>query len=222
MTKVAEIEEFRDLVLRGPVESRPLLRQALIDKASLPWRYAVDREANIAKYMRHGMDALAFEREDGEGVDAVGLVLWSRADGFEVSNIVPLKIRELSERRYNNALEDFISRVARPAADVAGYAIETTDAQQNLDDWVTYDVAEALRRFSGCANKATGSSHPLDRRRWYTFLIAAYRNRGSLDADRLGRWLVEVEGWSERKAGDLVIEYEFGLALLSEYDNNRI
>ena len=221
MTKIAEIEEFRDLVLRGPVEKRPLLRQALIDNAVSPWRYAVDREAMLAKHTGSGVDAFAFEREDGDGVDAVGLVLWSRMEGVEVSNIVPLKLPRLSEHRYNNALEDFISRVAKPAADVVGYTIETTNAQQNLDDWVAHEVAEALRQFSGCANKATGSSHPQDRRRWCMFLIKAYRNRGSLDANRLERWLVEVEGWSERKAEDLVIQYDFGLKLLSEYDHSR-
>ena len=221
MARVAEIEEFRDLVLRGPVDRLPLLRKTLIDKASSPWRYAVDREAVIARYMTHDADVLAFEREDGEGVDAVGLVLWSRADGFEVVNIVPRKVKELSAHRYNNALEDFISRVARPAADVAGYDIETTSAQQGLDDWVDDHVAEALRQFSGCANKATGSSHPADRNRWFAFLLAAHHNRGSLDADRLKRWLVEGEGWSERRAEDLVMEYEFGLALLRKHDHNR-
>lgn len=80
---------------------------------------------------------------------------------------------------------------------------------------------EALHNFSILANKATGSSHPRDQERWFQFIFAAYRAPQQLDIDNLMRWLVEIEGWSDEKAHDLVIEYEFGLALLKEYNIYR-
>ena len=52
-------------------------------------------------------------------------------------------------------------------------------------------------------------------------LIAAHRTRASLDADRLARWLAEVEGWSDEAAHELAIDYEFGLGLLKQYDASR-
>ena len=113
--------------------------------------------------------------------------------------------------------------------DVASASIDETDAavdravraQRSWSALAPLERADALRRFSAAANKATGSSHPLDRTRWFAFLLSVHGVTPSLDADRLARWLVEVEGWSDDKAHDLVVEYEFGLALLDEYDRNR-
>lgn len=221
MAKIAELEEFRDLILRGPTDRRPALRQALIDRAVSPWSHAKARETDLAVHAGRNAEIIAFEREARDDVDAVGLLLWSRDEGFEVSNIVPLKVMELGRHRYNAALEDFILRVANPAANIAGYTVEVTAGRGKLDDWLEPDVAETLRGFSSCANKATGSSHPLDRERWFAFLLAVHRNPGSLDVDRLGRWLVEVEHWPDQEAQDLVIEYEFGLKLLDRYDHYR-
>ena len=207
--------------MRGPVERRHAFRQALIERAVSPWRHAQAREAELSGHAGRDAEMIAFEREARDDIDAVGLVLWSRGEEFEVCNIVPLKVLELGRHRYNAALEDFVRQVAAPAADEVGYTLELTAGQAKLDDWLAPDVAETLRGFSDSANKATGSSHPMDRERWFAFLLAAHRNPGNLDADRLGRWLVEVERWPDEKAQDLVVQYEFGLKLLDEYDHNR-
>ncbi|AFK54015.1 hypothetical protein [Tistrella mobilis] len=175
----------------------------------------------MAAHAGAGADLIAFVREPGDGVDAVCLVLWSRDDAYEVTNIVPRDVGELGHQRYNAALQDFIARVARPAATAARFEIQTTSAQQGLNDWLPAAAADALRRFSATANKSTGSSHPSDRKRWFAFLLQAHRDAGSFDTDRLVRWLTEVEGWPDDKAHDLAIEYEFGLALLNEYDRTR-
>ena len=92
---------------------------------------------------------------------------------------------------------------------------------EELDDWLPRAAADALRRFSSLANKATGSSHPSDRERWFAFLIAAHCDRGSLNAGRLERWLIESERWPIESAQGLAVEYELALDLLEEYDRKK-
>jgi hypothetical protein len=164
---------------------------------------------------------IAFEREGDGGVEPVALFLWSRAEGYEVTNIVPRNVGELGEHRYNIALRDFVERVATPAAAEAGFTVEITPANQGLDDWLPGDAADALRHFSSAANKATGSSHSMDRQRWFNFLLEAHRSHGSLNTHKLVRWLTEIEHWSDEKADDLAVQYEFALGLLDEYDRDR-
>ena len=212
---------FQDLVLRGKKNDLLEIRKALLKQVAAPWSHAKDRESEISANASSS-DVIVFTREKGEGIEAVGLMLWSHEDSYEVTNIVPRDIRELSFQGYNAALQDFVTRIVEPAIRVVGFQIEMTPERQSLNDWVAADVAEALRRFSAAANKSTGSSHPSDRKRWFEFLFAAHRSPRRLDTDRLGRWLIEAEGWPENTAHDLIIEYEFGLSLLNEYDNSPL
>jgi hypothetical protein len=161
---------------------------------------------------------MAFERDSGEGLEAAGVVLWGDEKGYKIINIVPLKVRELGYRGYNALLQDFAARVARPAAEMAGFKIELTSNRQSLDDWLPVEAATALRQFSVLANKSTGSSHPSDRKRWLAFLIKAHQDKRSFNSDLLMRWLVEVERWPEEVADKLASQYEFGLDLLDQYD----
>jgi hypothetical protein len=211
------LEVFQDLFLCGPAESRPALHQALLDRVIAPWRHAEEREKQVSRDAGSDADILAFQREDSDGLPPATLFLWSQPDGYKVTNIVPLEIGELGYGRYNAILQDFEQRIAAPAARQVGFQVKTTAAWQSIEDWLP-NAAEALWRFSRAANKSTGSSHPLDRDRWFQFLIAAHKDPGHLDTERLARWLVEVEGWDDRSANELAIEYEFGLDLLGKYD----
>lgn len=215
------LEVFQDLFLRGPSEERGKLRDALINEAAPPWRHASDKEADISLHATDDDDVLVFERSEGDGLAAAGLVLWSTADGYKITNIVPLEVNSLSYSAYNAILQDFGSRLARPAAIATGFQIETSAAHESINDWLAPSSAEALRRFSTLANKSTGAAHPLDKERWLAFLIDVYRRTPAFDADRLVRWLIEVERWPEGTAHDLAIQYEFAIELLEHYDRTR-
>lgn len=214
------IEVFQNLHLNS--RSTPgLIRSGILAQVKAPWCHDPDREDD----MRHGAiddeDVIVLVRTASDDIDESALVLWQEADGYRVSNIVPRHVSELGITRYNAILQDFVERVARPAAQVEGFEIELSSASQSLDDWLAVESAAALRRFSHLANKSTGAAHPKDRERWYAFLIAAYRNSPRLDSDQLARWLVEVEHWSFEKAQELAIDYEFALGLLEQYDQSR-
>jgi hypothetical protein len=216
-----DLPTFQDLYIRSANEPRSCIRKALVKHAAPPWSHDHERENDLAAHAGPDADVIAFMRQRDDDVDAVGLILWSHVDGYEVTNIVPREVGQLGYQRYNAALQDFVTRVVEPAASAAQFEVRITSAAQGLNDWLPPAAADALRRFSRGANKSTGSSHPSDQKRWLAFLLQAHLDVGSFDADRLLRWLTEVEGWPEDKAQDLAIQYEFGLALLEEYERTK-
>ena len=217
--KERSLDVFRDLNLRGPASGLGLLRQAIIEATVAPWRHVTDSER--LEHLSKNDEVLCLEREAGEGLEAAGVLLWRQADGYEVVNIVPLSDKELCPAAYNGILQDFLYRIGAPAARKTGFSVETTAPRESLEDWVSPEAADALRRFSAAANKAMGSAHPFDRKRWFAFLMRAHADAKRIDTHQLARWLTEVEGWTEDKSHNLVVEYEFAQALLDEYDMHR-
>ena len=211
------IEVFQDLFLVFPDERRQEICGALRQHAKAPWRYAEEKarllDGNTGEYEKW----MVFEREPGDDIAASGLALLAKPDGYEVANIVPLELDELGVSGYNDVLNDFVDRIARPALEECEFNVKITKRRQFITDWISQEAAEALHRFSVLANKSTGSSHPSDRRRWFQFIMTVHKDQRKLDTDLLIRWLVEVEDWNAERAHKLAIEYEFGLALLNEY-----
>ena len=213
------IEVFQNLHLKGR-SSASSIRTGILAQVQAPWHHDQEREEDIRGHASDGEDVIVLVRDGFDDVDESGMVLWQEGEGYRVSNIVPRNVGELGITKYNAILRDFVARIAEPAASTSGFNIELTSPQQSLDDWLDAEPAAALRRFSRLANKSTGAAHPMDRERWYAFLIATHHTSKRLDTDQLVRWLVEVEHWSEDKAHELAIDYEFALGLLEQYDHS--
>jgi hypothetical protein len=220
MVTIASIEVFQDLaVLRGDL-SHSTVRDALLAEATDLWAHAGDKEALAKKYMTNLEDVIAFERESRGDVPAIAMMLWERADGYYVSNIVPQQTGQLTIGQYNAVLQDFEAEVARPASQKVGFWVKATGSRQSLEDWMSAETAKRLLTFSRCANKSTGASHPLDRERWLAFVISSHRD-GLEVQGYLSRWLIEAEHWPEEIAHRLAIQYEQGLELLKKYDQHQ-
>ncbi|MGK8436764.1 hypothetical protein ACRS3X_05310 [Ectopseudomonas hydrolytica] len=213
-----DIEVFQDLHLSGA--SATSIRDCILSQVKEPWRHETELEEDMRQNAFDDADVVVLARAAFDDIDESGLVLWQEHDGYKVSNIVPRNVGELGITKYNRILRDFVALVATPAAQVGGFDIDLTSPNQTLDDWLATESAAELRRFSKLANKSTGASHPLDQKRWFTFLISAHRASKRLDSDQLARWLIEVEGWSEERAYELAIDYEFALGLLEQYDQS--
>ena len=211
------------MFLIGSAEHCTELREALQQHAKVPWRHAKDREQEIAEDSGNG-NVMLFERESTNGIDASLLILSRTSDGYGVTNILPLKKHRLNASEYNDVLNDFVNRIAKPASEDLGFQVEDGKRKQSITDWTSQEAARALHRFSISANKSTGSSHPSDQHRWFQFLFAvhkAHKAQGKvLDTHLLGRWLEEVAHWPSEVATELVLEYEFALNLLNEYDRS--
>jgi hypothetical protein len=135
-----------------------------------------------------------------------------------VSNIVPQEVRQLTFDQYNHILNEFDTRFAKPAADSIGVRVELSSPEQSIEDWLSPESAKLLTAFSHLANKSTGSTHPMDRERWYDFLIALHRSGENPNVGLLQRWLIEEEQWPDDIAFDLVCEYEFARGLLDRFE----
>ncbi|MCK1695231.1 hypothetical protein [Bradyrhizobium sp. 144] len=221
MSDTNSIEVFQDLMLRAPAGDLSSIRSALLEHVAGQWSHAPEAETRLKKNTSLDGDVIAFQRKADAALPAAGLTLWSRADGYEVSNIVPSEMGQLGFAKYNALLQEFADLIARPAAAGAGFLVEVTSSSQSLQGVSSPEVAAALTRFSGAANKSTGSTHPADRKRWMRFLILAHRSGGDLSSEFLTRWLIEAEGWDDESAHDLAIEYEFAQDLLRTYDDER-
>lgn len=99
---------------------------------------------------------------------------------------------------------------------------EQCKVQHQSRDWFEPFADEALRLFSGAANKATGSSHPADWQRWLKFLVAVHRTRVSIVPEKLSKWLIEDEQWPEESAQKLGFQYEFALDVLRQYEPESV
>lgn len=221
MSYPESIPVFQELsLLRGSC-ALDVLRESLIASASPPWRHAHDREESALGIGAQADEFLAFERLADEQLPAVGVIFWREDAGYRITNIVPLEAHQLNHHQYNAALQDFMGRIVVPTANALGLNVKTTAGTQSPEDWMSADSAGRLKRFSRNANKSTGSSHPMDRERWYDFIIGLHSERRELDTEKLARWLEGVEHWSDDAAIDLVIEYEFGRDLLKQYDRSR-
>ena len=216
------IEVFQNLHLKGR-SSASSIRASILAQVQAPWHHDQEREEDIRGHASDGEDVIVLIRDEFDDVDESGMVLWQEGEGYRVSNIVPRNVGELGITKYNAILWSYVARIAEPAASASasGFGVELTSPHQSLDDWLDAEPAAALRRFSHSANKSTGAAHPMDRARWYAFLIATHHTSKRLDPDQLVRWLVEVEHWSEDTAHELAIDYEFALGLLEQYDQSR-
>jgi hypothetical protein len=215
-----EIEVFQYLHLKSR-NSANLVRTAILAQVQRPWHHDLEREEDMRNHGGGDEDAIVLVRDAFDDVDESALVLWQEGVDYKVSNIVPRNVGELGIANYNAILRDFVTKLAEPASRDGCFDLELSAPNQSLDDWLEAEPAAALRRFSRLANKSTGAGHPMDRDRWYTFLIASHHASKRLDTDQLVRWLVEIEHWSEDKAHELAIDYEFALGLLEQYDSLR-
>ena len=208
---------FRDLYIRlNGARIEDLIEQFTAQSCD-HWHRALDREKDAGSM---GEKAFSFEHTAGDGLERAGLSLFQKdGDTWYVPNIIPLDSSQLSRDQYNKILENFLDTIVCPS--IAGLPVtaELSGDVVFLKDVVGEDVAVLLHNFSVLANKSTGSAHPCDRNRWFDFLIAVQRKHISLDTDLLIHSLME-EGWSEDRAHDLAIEYEFAIGLL-DYKEGR-
>lgn len=206
------LEVFQELSIVGTDDELDATKAAILAaarEAGPSWRPARDDELR-----RSGPDddvITLMRAADKMAPDAL-LFLMRTSRSYRVTNIVPREVGELGRSRYNAILQEFVARFARAAAEQAGARLELSKAIESLEDFLGQAGAKALRAFSALANMSTGSSHPMDRRRWYEF-IKTVADR-DVDGAELGRWL-QLLGWPEDEAGDLVSEFEFGHELVT-------
>jgi len=168
----------------------------------------------------YNSDALVFERPRDKSLPGCTLVVCGNGDGSRlyVPNIVPSGLDELDIKTYNRLLGEFHRLIVEPVADDQGFQSELTTKHVEDYDLFGETGARLLRTFSECANKSTGSGHPLDRKRWIQFLTEAHRYNGKAHSADL-EFILKQHGWPERHINNLSREYEISMDILT-FKNN--
>lgn len=159
---------------------------------------------------------MCFEAVKNDTIMPVALFLFPHSDAetWWVSNIVATGQNELTHDQYNDALISFNEQIIQPAIKDKPVTVKLTNDFITVGSVAGIEVEDALKRFSRLANKSTGTSHLLDQKRWLEFLTMAHHAHAKLDVNLIIHTLREL-GWSEERAIELGLQFEFAESLLS-------
>lgn len=218
---------FRDLKIEGsPDKLQQVLQQvieAIANNLDDGWRRDEEAEAKINSVPKFDSKLYCFSCSESEKRRESNLWLSHALEEnrLSVSNILPQKIRELSYDEYNYILEEFSDRFLIPATKNLEVEVTLTEAEIDLKKFIKPETVELLHRFSEEGDRFEKRYIPLNKKDWYIFIVEAHKNRASLNAEILERWLKEEEGWSEDIASNLVEEYQFARTILDYYEQYR-
>ncbi|MFN6385865.1 MAG: hypothetical protein ACK400_17490 [Pseudanabaena sp.] len=209
---------FRNLKLIGAASQQTRLIDLIEQQLSNGWVRDRKREAELKS--QHGYDYTIFTCSKTASRPAAELSLITDKNGYlYVSNIVPKELGETSEDQYNAILEEFLNQFVEYAANELDIQIITTPDERSIDNAMSPEMSQLLKQFSA-ANKTSGGTHPLDKRRFLNFIVQAHNERSLLDEIELIELLLD-EGWSNSHAQNLSSKYSFGRDLLKCYSNQE-
>jgi hypothetical protein len=211
------MKAFRDLKLIGSASEQERLISLIEQQLSNGWTR--DREIEAELKSRSGYDYVNFICSETLSRPAAVLSFIADENGYlYVCNIVPKALEQLEKDCYNSILEEFVTQFVEPAAKGLDIQIITTPGERTIDNSMSPELSQLLKRFSAAANKSSGGTHPLDERRFFDFIVQAHNERALLDETELRGLLVD-DGWFSRYAEELSSKYLFGRDLLNHYSN---
>jgi hypothetical protein len=213
------LEVFKELTVRGVPPTLSRLIDEITGHPATGWRRNRDREPRDMPKLSAGYELAVF-RWEGPGIAPAADVFF-KSDGevLKVTNIVPVNVPKLSFAEYNAIIDDFAARNILERQEKIPLKVQITPDHLPITHWLTREAADLLTSFSRSANRSI--PHPLDTERWRAFLIKAHLERTTLDTETLFRWLTEEERWPEEEADRLILQFEFALQLLDDYDKKR-
>lgn len=217
------LKTFQELTIRGRESNlRDFFETLTMELEQAGWERNTNGEE---QYKRDSIesDGVFVKPPPLEDELQVDIILTSRKphNEYRVTNIIPHSKGSLDYDEYNMVLNIFYDLFIKDKQKKYKLDVDLSEPEVSLDKYMSGKSVRLLETFSSAANKNTGSAHPSDRERWNRFIISVCKKdeapaMGIVDIVR--RWLIEVGGWSESVAGELVIEFEFGFALLKQYN----
>lgn len=204
---------FRDLFIYVNRDNTSKFIVRLEEKLGSGWIRDTDAEKRTVKLINDEFFYFTCIAKDERNAALLALMRRDEQTLY-VSNIVPQEPLRLSYDQYNSILEEFYERFVKPVVEEMGLKASLSHDEANIENWISEKSVKKLKKFSVAANKSTGSAHPLDRKRWFDFLITVHHEHNNMDVSQLSSWLIECEHWPEDIAYELAIEYEFAMGLL--------
>ena len=152
---------------------------------------------------------------------------------YRVTNIVPTKVNDLSIEQYNRILDIFYRDIITPYVK-DGIPLQVDEPTSDRFDPLTVVSIVALDKlisFCTNANKSTGSTHPLDKERWFAFICQTVEDGKMFNADTLAQFLQDEDFWNshpsihkhqsatwdEDTAYELASDYELACDIIKYY-----
>lgn len=152
------------------------------------WRRQIKKEEKFKNFE----PAFAFERKADEILPNVGLSIFKKENSiWYVANIVPLETSQISMKEYNDILTEFHNLFVSNIKSNLSYEITLTSDLLSNEEILGAQANQLLKSFSSCANKSTGIAHPLDQRRWFSFIKQVSAEERKISSDYLLEILVE-------------------------------
>lgn len=184
-------------------------------EANLPAGWSRCKTTETESSRGAGVTYYCFTCENRPGLEFATIFFVQREDGaIYVANIIPRAKSHLSYAEYNAILDDFVQSVVETLPNRDDHLVMSFSDKLDVKVLLGEDGFRLLERFSKFANQSTGSSHPMDREKWFDFIWHVHDNDIDFGPSVFQRYIIEEAKWPEDKGGKLVIEYEFALGLL--------
>ncbi len=185
------------------------------------WKRNLEKERKYALKNPDRGDCFIFTCSKTESRPAVELSFHRDENGYlYVSNIVPENIGHISVDTYNSILEEFLTEFLKPATQSLNIETILIPSERNIDNSMSPEMAQLLKKFLGMANIVDGGTHPCDEERLFDFIIQAH-NEKSLLKERVLNGLLADNNWPEMQAQEIVSKYLFGKDLLNRYSKTK-
>lgn len=114
---------FQEVYLRAHI-APVSIRNCILDQIRKPWYHDAMQEKYVKGHVAGPNDVIVLGRYSADGLPESGMVLMQENNGYKLVNITSQNVDKLSAGKYNNILQDFISRIVEPAALVGGFEID--------------------------------------------------------------------------------------------------
>lgn len=211
------------LILKGEPPQVAQLTTRIQSSAPDGWRRRFDLEDRLRQMHAAREGTFCFSKHF-EDIQNSEITVWLQTRGTSelyVSNVVPSgRGKELGYSDYNRALTDFKDNfIYKLIEGLEIHAIQVPDSLGlSLENSLSPEAMRHLTAFSKTANKV--HLHPLDVKRWNSFVVQTHTDKSVIDSGLLDAWL-EDEGWPDAMRAGLVTEYESARSLLTTYDEEQ-
>lgn len=215
----------KELIVRGDPQAMQQLRRRLDEEVKADWTRRTDVEERFRKTLPQRTSVYCFAKRMPSIGRFVVVLMRGRGPGdraeLSLSGVAPLEGREpLDAEQHDQVVTDFRETFIGPLS--SGLNVRLLDCrspiQPSLEETLSLEARNWLQSFSAAANKSL--LHPLDLRRWDSFIAQTHSDDRVVDTVSLDKWLAE-EGFPQEQRDQLISQYESGQRLLSVNDEDR-
>ena len=202
---------FQDLKITIPKAKQKVFLDAMEKRLPLGWTRNNEAEVDLGVDGKENVGYFMCDKSTGLPPALVALYEQDE-NSMYVSNIVPVPETEITTEEYNKILSVFNSSCIAPVAVAMKLQVKLSLANQTLQDWIpnqSYDLFETAVMYGY-------PSHPLDRKKWYNFVISLARSK-KYDLSYFVDWLIQEKGFDKVSAHNLNIELVHEVELLKLY-----